>query len=875
MTEVYGKTILLVEDDRSTAYIEKLILENHDFKVIIASTGEEAVDATLTHNEINLVLMDIDLGDGMDGTAAATAILAVRDIPVIFLSSHAEREIVEKTEGITSYGYILKNSGEAVLMAGIRMAFRLFEARSLERKKDTDLAITRDFNNMIIDMSPAFIVAIDPFGKTMMMNRSMLDALGYSFGEVAGKDYVSMIVPERDREELAAVFELIIRDREKTVNVNRILAKDGRELICEWHGIPVFKEGIYNFFIGVGLDITERVKAERESREHSGLRERLFASSKMPIIVMDALTYEYIECNAAAVEIYGFDSAADIIGKTPLDFSAQFQYDGMPSHEKAKNYIAEALSKGFVKFEWKHRRPDGSEWDAEVHLMRFNNNGNNYLQFTLIDISDRKKTERALVESEMLHASIINCTSDLIWSVDSSEFRIISYNVALKDYFNIRGIKFEIGSLPEDLLPAEVASIWREYYSRALRDKTFSVEYTSPVTGKILHFHFNTLKREGSEFGISVFGKDITEKKLAEVELESAKKKYQQILENSPVGIFQRKLQSNEHENEYTFFNGSLVEQFECSSKEEFLKNYSRVSDRWAELENYEKFKKELVENKKVSGWEIKTVLKTGKTKWFLMFAYLEETVSLINGFTIDITEIKTLERALKESEKEILISRERVSASLREKEALLKELYHRTKNNMQVMCAMISIQSMKFHDNDVLEAFKDLEFRIRSMALVHQKLYQSSDLSNINFCEYITDLADLMKKSFSVNSKYISIDLAVEQIMVTIDVAIPCGLILNELFSNSFKYAFSKEAGGTIRLSARIKGNDIIKFEYSDDGRGLPHGFEVSRDGKMGLQSIVSIVKNQLQGSIDIRSNNGFECDFSFNKSLYKARLP
>ena len=127
------KTILLVEDEYLLAALEKAILERNCYRVTIASNGEKAVKAVEGDPGIDLVLMDINLGAGIDGTEAARRILALRDIPLAFLSSHTEPEVVETTEGITSYGYIVKNSGETVLVASVKMAFKLHEARLRER----------------------------------------------------------------------------------------------------------------------------------------------------------------------------------------------------------------------------------------------------------------------------------------------------------------------------------------------------------------------------------------------------------------------------------------------------------------------------------------------------------------------------------------------------------------------------------------------------------------------------------------------------------------------------------------------------------------------------------------------------------------------
>ena len=129
MNELDKKTILLVEDEVFTAMDEAQSLEKCGYKVITTNTGEKAIEIVETNPGINLILMDIDLGSGIDGTEAADIILKGKDIPIVFLSSHTEQEIVKKTEKITSYGYVVKNTGVTVLDTSIKMAFKLFEEK--------------------------------------------------------------------------------------------------------------------------------------------------------------------------------------------------------------------------------------------------------------------------------------------------------------------------------------------------------------------------------------------------------------------------------------------------------------------------------------------------------------------------------------------------------------------------------------------------------------------------------------------------------------------------------------------------------------------------------------------------------------------------
>ncbi|HOW81912.1 MAG TPA: response regulator, partial [Spirochaetota bacterium] len=138
------KTVLLVEDEAVTSAIESRMLEKHGYTVLSADTGERAVEMALNNQDIDVILMDIDLGTGIDGTQAAENILRLKNIPILFLSSHTEQAIVDKTEKITSFGYVVKNSGETVLMASIRMAFRLYDANLVNESKSIELQSTNE-----------------------------------------------------------------------------------------------------------------------------------------------------------------------------------------------------------------------------------------------------------------------------------------------------------------------------------------------------------------------------------------------------------------------------------------------------------------------------------------------------------------------------------------------------------------------------------------------------------------------------------------------------------------------------------------------------------------------------------------------------------
>jgi PAS domain S-box-containing protein len=204
------------------------------------------------------------------------------------------------------------------------------------------------------------------------------------------------------------------------------------------------------------------------------------------------------------------------------------------------------------------------------------------------------------------------------------------------------------------------------------------------------------------------------------------------------------------------------------------------------------------------------------------------------------------------------------LESSLREKETLLRELYHRTKNNMQVISSLISLQSSSVTDSRVLQMFEDTKNRIYAMALVHEKLYQSKDLSSVDIKEYIQDLAATI---IGINARAegkVELNLEGDSITLPIDIIMPCGLILNELISNSLKYAFKEGADGEIRISHRQVAPGLIELIYSDNGPGLPSA-DISGIKTLGLKLVHNLASKQLGGQIELVPGRGAEYHIRF----------
>ena len=217
------------------------------------------------------------------------------------------------------------------------------------------------------------------------------------------------------------------------------------------------------------------------------------------------------------------------------------------------------------------------------------------------------------------------------------------------------------------------------------------------------------------------------------------------------------------------------------------------------------------------------------------------------------------------------LVEEERLRNALAEKETLLRELYHRTKNNMQVISSLIHLQASAMGRKEVMEMLDDTRNRIQAMALVHAKLYKSKDLSNLDIKDYIGDLAASLLKSYRRQDS-MALNLDLDSVLVSLDTATTCGLIINELLSNSMKYAFAESGAGVISIGFHQRVSRSMDLSYSDNGAGFPAGFDFRASPSLGLRLVHSLATRQLKGTFDIRNENGAEFIISFTDSGPRA---
>jgi two-component sensor histidine kinase/CheY-like chemotaxis protein len=282
---------------------------------------------------------------------------------------------------------------------------------------------------------------------------------------------------------------------------------------------------------------------------------------------------------------------------------------------------------------------------------------------------------------------------------------------------------------------------------------------------------------------------------------------------------------------------------------------------------------------------EEKLASKLGADKYILKPAEPEELIKIIQGMLRDVEEgkfepmkpaleekeevmklynerlINKLEKKMLELEREVAERKraeDQIKASLREKEVLLQEVHHRVKNNMQIISSLFSLQSRHIKDKRALEIFKSSQNRVRSMALIHERFYQSEDMARFDFAEYAQSLTSHLFSSHGTKPGAIKLNLKIKDVFLDLKTAIPCGLIINELVSNSLKHAFPGENSGEIKIAMHPLNKDGMEVIVSDNGVGLPKKVDFRKTDSLGLHLVNLLAEDQLHGDIKLDRARG-----------------
>jgi PAS domain S-box-containing protein len=476
------------------------------------------------------------------------------------------------------------------------------------------------------------------------------------------------------------------------------------------------------------------------------------------------------------------------------------------------------------------------------------------------NITERKKTEEALEASEERYRDLVEKAGIAILMDDlKGNFKYVNERYAeLFGYSEEEMMKLSIRDI---VFHSDVARVMRYHRNRVQGKKSPS------------RYEFKGIKKDGSLIFLEIDAQpmmkrnriigtrcyiwDITDRVLAEKALRLSEEKYKTIAENVDVGIYRTTPGMN---GRFVEANPSLVKMFGYKSKQEFMK--VDVAKLYHDPEGRNLFQRKMLQEGFVKNEEVLLRKKDGTSFLGSICAVVvrdeKGKIKYFDGIVEDITERKKAE--------------EKIKASLMEKEVLLREIHHRVKNNLQIISSLLNLQSRHIEDASALDMFQESRNRVRSMALVHEKLYRSDDLSRVDFCEYVRSLGSHLFMAYGISSKSLELDVNVKDVFLDINTSIPCGLIINELISNSLKHAFKSRQRGKICVILEPQNNDKFRLEVSDDGEGLPKNLDVTKTESLGLQLVTMLIE-QLQGKLTINRKRGTSFEVIFKELDYGIR--
>ena len=709
-----------------------------------------------------------------------------------------------------------------------------------------------------------------------------------SFASILGYNSVEAILLNqntnnfyKDKETRDLLLEELINN--KTIISKRIelVKKDGSLITTLLSASIIYNESQdIEYVEGNIIDITDLVLAEKRLEQTKQQYKNLIDHSSFGILILHNKKVEFI--NSKGISILKYKSDDEIINRNIADIvnlednillsDIDFVFEGNTIGVQDRVFIDKK----------------GNRLDVEIRLNKISYNEKDSVLITFIDVTSKKQIEEEKKRAELAETSnallkaeikerikvenqltisqsytngIIESSIDMIYTAGING-SINEFNSAATKEFGYKKNEI-IGSSINVLFANEKEC--NDVINELEKNGQFVGEVTSKrkdnsifISFLSVSYLFNT---NGVVMGIMAISRDISELKFAEEELKKSEEqnklqaaKLNTVIESSSHYFF-----TVNKEHQIVSFNSNFKYDIESltdiglKENDDFFSTMqidsSREIAKWkryfevgfsGEHFHFENEQKDLLGNIHYREVFINPIKKE------------DGEIDELSFIGRDITEKKIAEKNLKES--------------LKQKELLLKEVHHRVKNNMQVISSILNLQSAYVKDPQTLQVLKESQNRIKSMSFIHESLYKHDDFSRIDFSEYITNLVRNLFRTYDVFDDNIVLDLKIDKIYLNLDAAIPCGLIVNELISNSLKYAFDINSVGIIKIMLTLQ-DDLVVLTVGDNGKGIPKELDIDNTETLGLQLISSLVE-QLEGEMDLNRVNGtnFTIKFKMN---------
>jgi len=732
----------------------------------------------------------------------------------------------------------------------------------------------REEYKLIFEAIPAMVLVKDTNNNILRVNSLGASYMGYTVSEMEGRN-IKDFFPREFRKYIDEDKQ-IINSGKPLIGINEEYINNyGEKRVIKYDKFPYYDSG--NKIAGVivmAQDITRQVEVEKKLKD-------VEQKNSVLINTIPDLLFEYdsdgrhLDYRAANPEDL-YKRPEDFLGKKvseilPIEISGQYM-------ECIKKTIKNNETQ---VFEYSLKLALG-EKDFEA---RFVKSGENRAISIIRDITEQKSIEKVLRENE---SKFRNLYQNAPIAVSRLNLKTNEYEFVNKEFERLSGYTLEEYNMLD--ISEKTAMIYNEDRGIASEQyKSWTVEGYPGVKKleyRIINRNKNILwletylyidtDKKGSKNYLIEFALDVTERKLNEARIKESEERYRTFIEQSSEGIFRvefknaipvdldinEQLKMLDKESYIAESNEQFAKMYGLLSSNDVIGDWNDINVLIKQYKTSELARKFIQNSYTLIEEESEERDADGKSKIFLLNANgVVENSKLIRiwGIQWDITNRKIAENALKQS--------------LNEKEILLKEIHHRVKNNLQIVTSLLKLQSKYVNDEKAVELLKESQNRVQSMSLIQQKLYQSRDFSHIEFNEYIQTVTMHLQHSFGILEDRVKVIVDARGIVMSIDNAIPCGLIINELVSNSLKYAFPEGKNGEIYiLTAYDKFSGDYWLTVRDNGIGMPKDMDITKSNTYGL-SLVYLLVGQMGGTIEVYSSGGTEFRINFKSSEYLRR--
>jgi PAS domain S-box-containing protein len=696
----------------------------------------------------------------------------------------------------------------------------------------------------LVDNSLVAIYKTNLEGNILFANHAMAEIFGFKTIKELTKTNVKQLY--KDQNDRKLLMDRLLYDGSIKQQEVEMVTRSGAPI-----NILLSAKLTDHVISGMMMDISQLKEVETELKNSENKFRALVENASDALFVHD-FNGNFVDVNKSACESLGY-TRDELIHMNVDEVDEDFDI------ESARD-VWRNIKPGNPKTIYSHQiRKDGTVFPVEINFATVDIDGKRLYMGLCRDITRRIEDEKRVKESENRYRKVGQLISDFAFSCVHNETGVYEIEWITDSFFNITGYNkadldmhgcwlFTVHPNDEKIALNQVQSL-KPGMKSVLNFRIIDID------GHViwLENHLECVEDDGR---LRLYGaaKDVTEIEKAVSELKLNEEKFKAIINNSSDLI--RILDKN----------SKIV--FDSPSSTRILGYPEGSLVGTSPLDIIHPDDRDIVESdmkevfkKKNSGTPTEfRILKSDGT--YLPVESIAQNmfdVPSVKGMVVTthpIKERKEMENAIK--------------ASLKEKEILLKEIHHRVKNNMQIISSLLNLQKEYVDDLEAINVLQESQNRVKTMSIIHEKLYQSDDLTHINIQEYVEKLINDLLYSYAATDVKPSID--INNIKLNIETALPCGLIISELVSNSLKYAYSKGNNNILKISLKKLG-DMFELIISDNGVGLPPEFNFQNTESLGLQLVNNLV-GQLDGEIELNQNPGTEFKIIFKELQYKPRI-